>query len=65
MIENIILQTNPDGTKDLILKNLSCEDINEILNETYLDKAGNFVWPSNRELIISTKDKRKEDRVFY
>ena len=59
MIENIILQTNPDGTKDLILKNLSCEDINEILNETYLDKSGNFVWPSNMELIISTKDKRK------
>ena len=65
MISNIILQTNLDGTKDLILKNLSCEDINEILNETYLDKSGNFVWPSNRELIISTKDKRKEDRVFY
>lgn len=62
MISNIILQTNQDGTKDLILKNLSCEDINEILNETYLDKAGNFVWPSNMELIISTKDKRK---VFY
>ena len=59
MISNIILQTNQDGTKDLILKNLSCEDINEILNETYLDKAGNFVWPSNLELIISTKDKRK------
>ena len=59
MISNIILQTNQDGTKDLILKNLSCEDINEILNETYLDKAGNFVWPSNMELIISTKDKRK------
>ena len=62
MISNIILQTNQDGTKDLILKNLSCEDINEILNETYLDKSGNFVWPSNMELIISTKDKRK---VFY
>ncbi len=62
MISNIILQTNSDGTKDLILKNLSCEDINEILNETYLDKSGNFVWPSNLELIISTKDKRK---VFY
>ena len=62
MISNMILQTNPYGTKDLILKNLSCEDINEILNETYLDKAGNFVWPSNRELIISTKDKLK---VFY
>ena len=62
MISNIILQTNQDGTKDLILKNLSCEDINEILNETYLDKSGNFVWPSNLELIISTKDKRK---VFY
>ena len=59
MISNIILQTNQDGTKDLILKNLSCEDINEILNETYLDKSGNFVWPSNLELIISTKDKRK------
>lgn len=59
MISNIILQTNQDGTKDLILKNLSCEDINEILNETYLDKSGNFVWPSNMELIISTKDKRK------
>ena len=59
MISNIILQTNQDGTKDLILKNLSCEDINEILNETYLDKAGNFVWPVNMELIISTKDKRK------
>ncbi len=62
MIEKIIFKRNPDGTIDLILKDLSSCEVDDILAQMDIKEGNKYVWPSNMELIISTKDKRK---VFY
>lgn len=54
MTTHVTFKTNPDKTIDLIVKNLSKEEIEDLLSYIEIDKAGEYIWPADLDLVIST-----------